>query len=211
MLIALGTLSATYWLSQLLAESVWNISLVPDYLKQGGPQRYMELSLIPHGCFFAIGGLSWNVMCNERSRWLWLPISYSTLGALAEIHYTNITKQAWVGVSSDAGLAQMLWLACIVFLWVTVSKRKLFEKFISTPMTRILGKMTYPLYLLHTTIGCAVLFDLAQMGVNRWIALLASVSVSLAASHVVACTIEPRIKDILANILDRKKLTNFAL
>jgi peptidoglycan/LPS O-acetylase OafA/YrhL len=202
MLVALGTLSATYWLLQLFAAYAWDINLVPDALKQGDPQRYMELSLIPHGCLFAIGGLSWNVICNQRSRWLWIAIGYSTLGALAEIHYTNLSKQAWVGMSSDSSLAQVIWLVCLMFLWASVAKRKLFEKFAPVSVTRIMGKMTYPLYLLHTTVGCAVLFECGQLGINRWMALLLSMITSLAASYVVACTIEPRLKTILANVLN---------
>lgn len=205
MLILLGTLSATYWLCQLFAGLVWGIALVPDYLKQGGPQRFMELSLIPHGCLFAIGGLSWSVLCNKSSRWLWVAIAYFTLGALAEIQATNLAKQAWVGVSSDRHSAQIIWLSCLIFLWASVAYRKLFESFLPISITRILGKMTYPLYLLHTTMGCALLFEFGQLGVNRWIALVTSVGVTLAASYVVAAVIEPRIKITLASLLDGRR------
>lgn len=210
LLLALGAVSSTYWLSQLCAEHIWNISLVPDYVKQGGPQRFMELSLISHGCLFAIGGLSWNVMCNGHSRWLWLAIGYSTCGALTEIHYTNLSKQAWVGLDSDTYTAQIIWMTCMIFLWTSVAKRKSFEKYIHVSLTRILGKMTYPLYLLHTTIGCAVLFEFAALGLNRWIAILVSFLVSLAASYAVAVAIEPTIKHSLANILDARKFTKLA-
>jgi peptidoglycan/LPS O-acetylase OafA/YrhL len=89
-----------------------------------------------------------------------------------------------------------------MFLWASVAKRKLFEKFAPVSVTRIMGKMTYPLYLLHTTVGCAVLFECGQLGINRWMALLLSMITSLAASYVVACTIEPRLKTILANVLN---------
>ncbi len=202
MLLILGTLSATYWLCQLIAEHVWGMAVLPDYLKQGGPQRLMELSLIPHGCLFAIGGLSWSILCNKSSRWLWAFIAYFTLGALTEIQYTDLAKQMWVGVSSDSFLAQIIWISCMVFLWMSVGYRKQFAGFLPISITRILGKMTYPLYLLHTTIGCALLFEMGQMGANRWIALLASFAVTFAASYGVAAVIEPRIKGILARLLD---------
>ncbi len=204
MLVCLGTVSSTYWLGQFMAQSVWGISIIPEFLRQGGANRYMELSLIPHGCFFAIGGLAWNVLCNGRSRWLWLAIGFCTLGAVVEIQSANEIKQSWTGISTIIALPQLIWIASMVFLWVSVAKRDWMAQFIPVAAVRSMGKMTYPFYLLHTTVGCAVLFEFGLLGANRWVALAASLFITLVASYAVAQMIEPAIKNTLAKILDAR-------
>ena len=57
---------------------------------------------------------------------------------------------------------------------------------------RMLGLMTYPLYLFHQTVGNAVILTLHDRGMPRFLALFFGVVICLLASWIIAATLEPR-------------------
>jgi peptidoglycan/LPS O-acetylase OafA/YrhL len=65
----------------------------------------------------------------------------------------------------------------------------------------MLGLMTYPLYLIHTTVGSAAVLILHNRGVPRFLALLIAMAICLLASWIVAAALEPRLKQHLRPIL----------
>ena len=73
---------------------------------------------------------------------------------------------------------------------------------------RILGALTYPLYLIHGAIGTTVLLTLVQQySLNRWSALLLVAVASLIAAWFIQLYIEskfgPRLRSVLAPIFLR--------
>ena len=59
---------------------------------------------------------------------------------------------------------------------------------------RMLGLMTYPLYLLHQTVGSAVVLTLHDHGIPRFPALFFAIAICLAVSWIIASALEPGLK-----------------
>jgi peptidoglycan/LPS O-acetylase OafA/YrhL len=59
---------------------------------------------------------------------------------------------------------------------------------------RMLGLMTYPLYLFHQTVGSALVLTLHNHGMPRFPALFFAVAICLAVSWIIASALEPGLK-----------------
>jgi peptidoglycan/LPS O-acetylase OafA/YrhL len=71
------------------------------------------------------------------------------------------------------------------------------------PALRMLGLMTYPLYLLHIVVGAALLGRLAARGVPQDLALVLVLLAALAASYVIAAHLEPPLQRWTRELLCR--------
>ena len=71
------------------------------------------------------------------------------------------------------------------------------------PALRMLGLMTYPLYLLHNVVGAALLGRLAARGVPQDLALVLVLLAALAASYVIAAHLEPPLQRWTRELLCR--------
>jgi peptidoglycan/LPS O-acetylase OafA/YrhL len=200
-LVVLGGISSIYWLARLVL-SLTGAAEPELFLITASGVRLFELSLIPHGCYFAIGGLVWAIMGEGRSPWLWLSVGLSVLGALAEIHFTAGIKSAEAGGYYVSGLAQGVWLLCMAFMVLSIARPAVTAHVVSTHVARKIGQMTYPFYLLHTMLGSAVFCAAHAAGVNTWLALTAALLLGLFGSHWVAQKLEPRAKALLVRVLD---------
>ncbi|MEO3744537.1 acyltransferase [Plantactinospora sp. B5E13] len=72
----------------------------------------------------------------------------------------------------------------------------------SGPALLPFGEMTYPLYLVHATVGYA-LFNLFTPGVNRWVLLVGVVVGMCALSWLISRTVEARLQPLLRTGLTR--------
>jgi peptidoglycan/LPS O-acetylase OafA/YrhL len=59
---------------------------------------------------------------------------------------------------------------------------------------RMLGLMTYPLYLFHQTVGSAVVLTLHDRGMPRFLALFVAAAICLVISWIIARALEPGVK-----------------
>jgi len=79
----------------------------------------------------------------------------------------------------------------------------------TTERIRILGLMTYPLYLVHHTVGIAVERYLISTGIDKWLALILSVASMIAVSWIVCKKCEPWIRKALTGTkINRPVLQN---
>lgn len=193
-LCLLGLASTLFWLAA-------NIEPAASFVRWRADVRATELTLLPHGVFFAIGGLLWALLCDRGSRWLWVVVAVSTVGGLLEIAHVAEPRSALVGSALSTVLAQVMWFLGVVAVGVSVVYQAKIGPALGSVWVRRLGLATYPLYLLHDVLGASVLFWASAAGVSRWNALAAAIILSIVASVVIAAALEPVLRRWIANLI----------
>ena len=189
-LVTLGGASTVFWLVQITS---------PFPLS-----RELELTLLPHGCFFAIGGLLWAILINRASNWLWIFVALSVLGGVIEIAHIAIPRAQLAGTSSTVYLAIGIWIAGIVSIYLSIRYAGRMASLFPSGFARILGLTTYPLYLIYQTMGAGILKSSAVLGLNRWSALCLAMLLPILVSLVIVKYIERPIQNACSTAIDSK-------
>jgi peptidoglycan/LPS O-acetylase OafA/YrhL len=139
----------------------------------GGPPLSMHL-LAQHGCFFALGIFFW--LCSSREITA-VRILFSVILIIAcLIEICFIAHGHLEGLSF--WLAPSVWLLSMAAILFSIAIRRQ-----GNAITRKLGLMTYPLYLLHFLIGSVVLR--VNIWTGRYFALALATIVAMGISWVV--------------------------
>lgn len=184
----LASVSAAFWVSRFMG-----VSIHP---------RLGELLMLNHGCFFALGGYIW--LWSRRSlklrHWPFLAIAFVT--AVWEIVATGMLRSPLAG-AAPIWAPVLLWGASLVAIVLSVRANPLFQIHASRRVgmiARKLGLMTYPLYLLHTSVGGVAMRLEPWVGV--WVLPLAVLS-SLLVAFAVSELMEPPFRRLAAGLIDR--------
>lgn len=194
--IFLGSISTLFWVTYALSSfsSQTPLFLIMHELAES---RLMGLLLIHHGCEFAIGILIWQNLKDTPLKMLrshlWLGIF--AVGACLQIAAHNADENARVVHKFSALTPVLVWLATIVFLqWSVAAKRFSTLPAMLGRFSRRLGLMTYPLYLIHLTLGAYVMGVLARRHLPSGLAAMGGISFSLAVSWFISVYLEPRVQ-----------------
>jgi peptidoglycan/LPS O-acetylase OafA/YrhL len=126
--------------------------------------------LLRHGCLFALGIMFWIITTRGNNSVRATATTCFILAGLVEISLS--------GVPQSRGTAMAIWLIALVA--IALSTR---HKFQGTPFTHRLGLMTYPLYLVHQVVGCAILRIAPWIG--RYVALAMAIVTVIAIAWMV--------------------------
>lgn len=175
--IALGCASLAYWATSLLVE-------IPSVMNN----RPMQLALLPHGCFFALGILlRVRQRCGSSPTRLALLLLFAAAAAI-EIgaHRRDLLGQQVVHV--PALLLFALGLLPILFAqrW-----QPWLERHVSASLAVTLGLMTYPLYLLHHELGAMTIGLLMRQGIGFLPAAALALAICLGLAWLIAAICEP--------------------
>ncbi len=195
--IAIGLLSTAFWAICLpVGPSVG--ALVGN--------RYVELALLPHGCFFAIGVLiaAWQDSHSPRRAAL---LGLFTLTAAVEIRQ-HALERAQDGVIASPVLAQIAFLVGLVILLSANRLQPWLLRWVNPSTARTLGLLTYPLYLLHQNVGAYMLGALAAAGMSVRFATGVTVSTLVMLAWLIATLIEPILRRALAAALPSGPLSD---
>lgn len=203
---------------------VWSgLYLVPFCLSEYGVipfhvdtlgYQWKNMSMLRHGCFFGVGILLWRLK-NDRGGitvWLWLALGV----ALGGVEIVARSAELKAGFAHPVDLVEMAISALGTFafaVWAIHAFGRWNDRFRPGPaalsLARLLGLMTYPLYLMHEGVGGVTFGLLRQRGFTQGIGLLAGLAFSLAASWLVVTWLEPwlrlRLMAVLKPILVRAR------
>lgn len=140
--IALTAISAAYLTMRLNG--------LPDGLPFTLPLQY--------GCFFATGIAFWILSEYGASSSRLLLLAASIGVGLLEIHIKTIDQAEPIGGPAIPLLAEGIWVGALCLMIASLFVR------IENGITRKLGLMTYPLYLLHNSVGPAALLTATYFG-----------------------------------------------
>lgn len=116
-------------------------------------RHIFKLLLLRHGCFFALGGLLW--LCTSRTatppRLIAAVLAFC--GCLVELHFRTGTQEG----APDAGtlVPTVVWLTAVVLMYVSVRHNAAITQRLGrgASFAKLLGLITYPLYLVHHVPG----------------------------------------------------------
>jgi peptidoglycan/LPS O-acetylase OafA/YrhL len=149
--VALGVLSLAY----LVGVAFFDLPII------------RKIFLLQHGCFFSIGIIIW--LCSEDgiSKWRLSFIALMIVAALLEI----ATFHAPTDLKGTM-ISMVLWIVSLVAIVASI----VFE-WRGTAFTRILGLITYPLYLIHEIFGSIMLR--VNFWTGKYLALIIAIAVSI--------------------------------
>ncbi|NJS14247.1 MAG: acyltransferase [Sphingopyxis sp.] len=190
LLITIGTTSAAFWFSLTVLD-------LPLAARGSWGWRFAEIALLTDGVLFAIGGLLWLNLCRQPTarRW-WLIAAFTTVG-LAKIALHAAIEPAVLAAPWRIVVPMLLWLGALVLIVVAVRANGWLSRRLNPALVRTLGLATYPLYLLHTTVGAAVLLGLSGTGIAPLTALALAIATAVAAALATARYLEPPIRHLL--------------
>ena len=157
-----------------------------------------NLSLLQHGCHFAIGVMLWLLLAKGVRLHRLILLGVFLAAGWLEIGFMAPMK-AVTGANLDApGLA---WLCGLALMVVSVR----FRKHLSGPWNgaaRQIGLATYPLYLVHAALGSWIIKILRDHGVEQWTALTVAVGLVLVLSFLISWRLEPAVRRLLGRPVD---------
>jgi len=161
--------------------------------------RWLQLALVHHGCFFAVGVMLWLMRFKAVT---WARLAFSALFLIGGV----LQIASSVDVHSIKVEAAMPYTPIVVFLAAIGLMAWSLRLDLSWAGWRRLGLMTYPLYLLHDVVGAAMLGALVRAGVPYLLSIAAVGATMVAASWLVAIEAEPRIRLLLDHTVFRYRL-----
>jgi peptidoglycan/LPS O-acetylase OafA/YrhL len=160
--------------------------------------------LLRHGCFFALGGVLWLCQSKRLTPWRAVLLGLCLLAGVLEIVDSARPIVLPIGDSPERRmLACGVWLAAVACLAAVIFYNQQIERFAgrTAGVIKILGLITYPLYLLHDIIGAALLKAAFQTGAPAVAALVIAITIILALSWLVTQYLEPPIRAFLQNVI----------
>jgi len=165
--------SAVVALRTLAPHSPLGALLPPAWSRDG------QLFLLDHGMFFCLGVMLWVA---SRRGWSFARAAVAAVcvaGGIVQI------GEATGGGNPLAPIA--IWLAAMGLLVAAILWDEALTRLAGrwAPAAALVGLATYPLYLLHTIVGAAVLRSLVLAGVPRFAALALSMAAAVALALLV--------------------------
>ncbi len=168
-----------------------------------------QADLIPlrHGAFFAIGIWLWMLSNRSLPRSAWVGLGLAFAFGILEIEMRAIdlrTLEATVAASQPLIAPVIVWLTAVGLIIACTRRPEAFAPRTEAGRNRLklAGKVTYPLYLVHSAAGAATMRWLIEAGMPPYLALLASIAIVLGIATLVAVYGEPAVRKPLAMGLD---------
>jgi exopolysaccharide production protein ExoZ len=191
--LALTICSASYL--TIIALRIWPVS------------DHMNVFLLRHGCFFALGIWIWLSTIRPLSGWERAAAIGSLLPCVLEIYLVGtqflprqIVGPAWV-------LAPIVfWSVAVACIWWSSRSDSHFRPR-TAAFVRTLGLMTYPLYLVHDELGHRFIETMISLGTNKWAALALGTLFVNFVSWIICVLWEPQVRTFLAVAFDQVTLS----
>lgn len=187
----LGLASVLFW---TVASATGRTALAEDFA--------FQLTLLPHGCFFAAG-----VLIGARTppswwrRWI---LAATLIAGVAEIVFHARTATATLGIPGDPATPVALFLGAVALVAGAGRVQPVLVQWFGERRSARMGAATYPLYLFHQVAGAGAAVLLMRAGCPPVVAVLLALSGVTAAACLVARRIEPAIRAALRRVRPRQ-------
>ncbi len=159
-----------------------------------------SITLLSHGCFFALGGLLHAITTGRRDASVMATALVCALAGLAEVAVncvTNFAGHPWPIAALVVLTGVMLIVGAIrfnPFVWRRLARQ--------AGIVRTLGLATYPFYLLHQEVGKALMRTTEAWGAPDLVSFAIALAATAAAAIVVSVWLEPRVRTGLGRTFD---------
>ncbi|WP_297515562.1 acyltransferase [uncultured Caulobacter sp.] len=185
----------------LTSTSLWLAAPMAPLIAKGLHHRFGELLLLTHGCEFACGILLWLVLFKRAEPRRLIFLALALLGGVLEILDEASVKIP--GPPMNAFAAILLWLGAVALLTASVVHRSLVDRWLTglAKLIRLMGLGTYPLYLVHNSIGAVIMGRLAAMGVEKGYCGPIALAVAMLIAGAVTLWLEPPVLRLLRTLM----------
>ena len=191
--LILGTLSSLYWILGTL--------IAPGFLQRHLWTRVFELSLLPYGCFFAVGVLTYIISRFGLSLRRVLAMTLFIAAGVIEVSYKTVHSNIAFGIPRSAILPQSIYVIALILIFI--SMRCTFDNANRLSYAiRTIGLATYPLYLIHQIVGAAIMGWVLNHGGSKYGALGAAIAICLAGCIFIVMLLEPPLRSLLRKGFD---------
>ncbi len=204
-LAAMAIVSATFWFGlafDRLYPSLLPLGCLHD-LRASPASAFL---LLRHGCFFAAGGILWIGFQRKWTPWWAFLMALCILAGLMEISDTarDIVLPIGDGVGRRA-TAAAIWIVAIAAIAGSIRYQQAMSRGLGRFLgpIKLIGLMTYPLYLLHDVIGASVLRVAVGVGLPPIVALGSACALIIAMGWMVAAVLEPPLQARLRRLVSR--------
>lgn len=183
--VCIGLVSTVFWLA-----------FFPLELERFAKTRILDLLLVHHGCFFAIGVLLWAIRTKGFSKSRGFFAVLFNLAGILQIINSSDVMHAKVGV--DVSLPAPILAYVIAMVLVTIS----LWRELTWSGWRKIGLATYPLYLIHNAVGGAIIGALYGLGMPFFACAILTLLLAIVFSCFVALHLEPLLRAAFDRIPD---------
>lgn len=187
-IIAVGCVSAAAWLLDLAVNGKLTGDVAPFI-----SSRTETLLLLRHGVLFALGALIW---AGSHRGWtakrLCFAALFSLVGALTILWGAQL-KVSGFDLDHSVYVPIAVWAVAVALIAVSAK----YERPLPAPVqaaSSVIGRSTYPLYLLHDIVGVALLVLFLRMGIAPGVALGTAMIGMIVLGIVVCVHIEDRLR-----------------
>ena len=218
---AIGIISALVWImfsvSLLMPALFGSLLAVLERIQYSWK---LQLLLVHHGCLFALGVYLWLLLFKGVTLLRLIIACVCFVGGYFETLWFAQDLARDVGMDLPTMAPAAIWVTSILLIMASIAMNDRAYAWAGRRVRaiRMLGLMTYPLYLFHQTVGNAVILTLYDRGMPRFLALFFGAAICLLASWIVAAALEPdlkrRLRPTLAGIgtwLSRRERISFLL
>lgn len=195
--IAIGTISSALWFLDLATNDKLTGNLIG--MVSG---RIESLLLFQHGMLFALGSL---IYAGTTSRWTIHRVGFSVIffvsGCFPIILEAN-EKVARFDLTYSTAIPVLVWATSVAVIIISAHFESALKPRVMSKIS-IVGRSTYPLYLLHDVVGAATMLGLIAIGLASTAALIASM-LAMAVLSLVVCTM---LEDRLRYAIDPRRFT----
>ncbi len=193
----IGLLSTLHWVLFTIFETLGRWHGLRYFVY--GPFRVAasnKATLLYHGCYFCIGVFLWLSLYRGFTWKRVLVLVLCSIGGVIEIDERTRWYIADTGLPLHSAIPVALWLLSVIFVIASVRMNLRIQHVIGTrgvKVLRRLGLMTYPLYLLHQTIGKAAVIA-TRRSIGDFPALGLAIAIAFALAYIVSALLEPPIQ-----------------
>jgi peptidoglycan/LPS O-acetylase OafA/YrhL len=203
---AIGITSALVWVMfsvSLIMPALFG-SLLP-VLERVQYSWKLQLLLVHHGCLFALGVYVWLLLFKGVTLRRLIIAGVCFVGGYIETLWVAKDRVREVGMDLPTVAPGAIFATSILLIIVSIAMNDRAYAWAGGRVRaiRVLGLMTYPLYLFHQTVGSAVILTLHDRGMPRFLALFFGVAICLLASWIVATALEPGLTQRLRPVFGR--------
>lgn len=198
--IGLICLSALFWGLYVYAPEQSKVGKLIG--KAAGSMRF-DVGFVQNAIYFGIG-----ILIN-RSRTLIARLCVLLVCApICFLQITRVSEHAgeYLSVPTVGWIPFVVWVSSILLIIASIEWNDSLHSFFSASVVRIVrraGLATYPLYLLHVTVGFAVIYACAYAGFGTWLSWAIGLIVPIFGAVWVADVLEPKVRRMTESAIDR--------
>jgi peptidoglycan/LPS O-acetylase OafA/YrhL len=120
---------------------------------------------------------------------------------MVEIRFHTATMIDVVGIDPSPAVPMLVFAIAVMVIGNAHRLQRPLTDTFGAERLKMIGRMTYPLYLLNQNIGAAIIVLLCRCGAPGWMAMAAAAGLVLATAYGVAIMVEPIVRRGLAALL----------